>query len=434
MRRESVLEFTLNSELYCFNTHMIAYVFELESYELLEGISPVIKGLCHHGSETIVLIDTLKLFSPDKALFMQTTKSVIVISDEDGGRYGMLVDEIVQIEEVEIAPTSVDLSSEDLVINHYKKMDKIINEIVPLPLLKRESIPPFSKRVADKREPLSSDKREYVLFKIIDSLYAIEACYVDEVVEYEGEFFAQDSEIFHGAMAIRQQAIQIAKVGEFTGGDLIIVKKGGASFGLRVSEVLDIEHLNTSHIDYIPKKSQREIVGYYNLNEQIIALVNIDHFLLPKDGQEQNIAQESGDLLDKEAHLIFTIDNREFALEMKHIRQVLQVEDVAKTKSSALGLDGSSIEYIAQWNNKGVDVIKLDSALHLKTIDDGEIILIEYNQKIRGILVDFIDDIYYGDAKDITYSSSDSLLLRGALFKEEKIIAILNPKKILEII
>lgn len=434
MQRESVLEFMLKDELYCFNTTIIEYVFELEDYEKLEGISPTIKGIARHNSEAIPLIDTLQLFSVESSLNMNTDKSVIVISEEGGGRYGMLVDEIIQIEELEIAPVSVDLSSEELIINHYKKRDKIINEIVPLPLLHKHTIPSFSKETLTQYKQYSSDKQEYVLCKIEKSLYAIEAIYVDEVIEFEGEFFAQESHKFHGAIAVRNQAIQVAKMGKFEGSDLLIVQKDGATFGIRASEILDIEHIESSQIQEISQESQEKIAGYYNLNEHVIAIVNLEHFLLRKSSVKNHKKQESEHVVDKEAHLIFTIDNREFALDMSHIRQVIQVEEVAKTKSSALGLENSTIEFIMQYNHKGVDVIKLDRALDLNTMDDGEIILIEYEKKVRGILIDFIDDIYYAEPKDVTRASSDTLLLHGALFKEEKVVAILNPKKIMEII
>ena len=434
MQKESVLEFKLNNSLYCFNTKIIKYVFELESYEKLEGISPVVVGVTKYNKEAIPLIDTLKLFSSDDQLKMQNNKSVIVICDDSGGSYGMIVDEIVHLEELEVAPLSANLNSEDLVINYYKKKDIIINEIVPLPLLKSHNIPSFSKYILDKKQIQHLNKKEYILFKIKKHFYAIEACFIDEVVEYEGELFKDQSNRFYGAIAIRNQAIRVANLDELDGDNLLIVKKNSSAFAIRANEVLDIEYFDTTTIEEIPKNKQKKISAYYNLNGTLVAIVNIDFFLTKKKDQKQNNSMQLDINLDKEAHLIFSINNKEFALDMNHIRQVIQVHDIAKTKSSALGVESQAVEFIAQWNRKAVDVIKLDKYLNLKTIDNGEVIMMEYNEKTRGILVDFIDDIYYAEPKDVTHSNTDQTLLDGALFKEDKIIPKLNLKKIFEVI
>ena len=435
MKKESVLEFLLQGELYCFNTHIVEYVFELEEFEPLEGINPCVLGIAKHDDEAILLVDTLRLFESERKLELQDAKSVVVVQDEQGATYGMVVDAITQIEELEEAPVSVDFNTEDVEVHHYKRKDKIVNEVVPLPLLKHHHVPSFAKHTSLQRhESGSAATQEYVLFRIEDEMYALETSFVEEVVEKEGEMFLleEQSTLFQGAIAVRENVVRIADVtGDTQGNDLIVVEHKDERFGLLASQVLGIESFVSHKIESL--EADGKIEGFYNLHGDVVAIINAPYFLSGKE--HEHIAREEsvehhGE--NKEEYLLFAIDGKDFAIDMKHIRQVVQVEDVAASKSSAIGASRGA-EFIAEWNHHAVNVIKLDRVLGTSTRDNGEIIMLEHEERMSGILVDEIDDICYVHAKDVASNKEQNSLIGGALLQGGKVIPTLDPKQILEV-
>ena len=436
-QKASVLEFLLGEELFCFSTSIVEFVFELEEFEVLDGVSPYILGIAKHDDEAVLLVDTLSLYEKDKKLDMQTPKSVVVVQDEEGATYGMVVDAIVQIGEVEVAPTSIDLNSEDLIINHYKQQDKIINEIVPLPLLKSHQIPSLYRQISSAQQESSSvATQEYLLFKIANELYALQTHYVEEVVEKEGEMFVLQklNSLFQGALAVRDNVVRIADLqhNNQQESELVVVEHNENRFGVLASEVLGIESFVVHKIEHLEEDGK--IAGFYNLDGDVVALVNTTYFLAGEEeqhkeqqGLEQQISSDA-----KEEYLLFAINDKDFAIDMKHIRQVVQVEDIATTKSSALGVS-ESVEFIAQWNNHAIDVIKLDRHLGITTQKNAEIIMLQCEGKMSGVLVDEIDDICYVDAKDVMKNKEQNSLIGGALLQDGKVIPTLNPKQILQV-
>ena len=435
MKRESVLEFMLEDELFCFNTRIVEFVFELETYETLSGVSPYILGIAKHDNEAILLVDTLHLYDAQKNLNKNTPKSVIVIKDEHGATYGMVVDTIVHIEELEVAPVSLDLNSEDLVINHYKQQDKIVNEIVPLPLLKSHHIPSFDKSLPhNQNDEQSNASKEYMLFKVGTKLYALNTDVVEEVVEKETDIFKleKEQERFQGAIAVRERVIRIAKLNQYqdNADDLIVVEKKGNRFALLASQILGIESFALDKIEYL--ESHSNISGFYNLNSEVVAIVNVDYFLSNTKQEEKSVTKTSVETDKNLEYLLFEIGGKDFAINMKHIRQVVQTEDIAKTKSSAIGVS-DTIEFIAQWNHRAIDIMKLDTKLGVNTQDNAEIIMLEFEDKISGILVDEIDDICYINSKNVVNTQEHNSLIDGALIQDNRVIPTLNPKQILQV-
>ena len=434
MQKESVLEFMLEGELFCFNTRIVEFVFELEEYEVLSGISPYILGIAKYDNEAILLIDTLYLYNAQKRVSLQSQKSVIVIKDEHGATYGMVVDTIIHIEELEVAPLALDLNSEELVINHYKQQDRIVNEIVPLPLLKKHHIPSFQK--LSKREPEPEQNhttKEFILFKIEHKLYALDAEEVEEVLEKEGELFELETEQerYYAAIAVRDRVVPIASLDgvKDTHSELIIIEQAKKRFAILASEVLGISSFELDKIEQL--QNDAKIERFYNLDSEVVAIIN-PHYFLPKD-REHKAFRKLEVQADKSAEfLLFEIGGKDFAINMKHIRQVVQTEDIAKSKSSAIGVS-KHIEFIAQWNHHAIDIMKLDARLGIQTQSSAEIIMLEFDNKISGILVDEIDDICYVNHKNIISAQEDNSLINGALIQDNRVIPTLNPKELLEV-
>lgn len=225
----SVVEFRLFNEIYCFNTDHVKYVYELDTYRSVHGIHAAVIGIGKYNKDTMLLIDTAKLYN-GKSLDMQKEKSVIVVPDENGMLYGMLVDEIVKLEEVEVVETSLDLNNKEMIVNHFKENDTLVNEVYPIPLLKKYHIPAITSRDTHSSEHSLQDKssrRNYLLFRVGNALYAIASFYVREVLENEFDRFAlpkESNSLYKGAIALRDEVVTLVNFGAKERRDLIVIE------------------------------------------------------------------------------------------------------------------------------------------------------------------------------------------------------------------
>ena len=443
MAQESILEFRLGEEIYCFNTKIVKYVFDLEEYEELDGVDEAVFGIVRYESDAMLLIDTLFLYTHEKRMQLDNSKSVVVVEDENGALYGMAVDEILKIEDVEPASATVDLSSEELVIRHYKESDRLVHEVVPLPLLHAKKIPSFIKRKTKQKEVLEKEKREwseYLIFAINEKLFALKTEYVKEVVEKESEVFELEykSTRFKGAVAVREEVYKVANIKPLPKNamELIVVQKERGRFCIEADRVFGIEHFNHDSLESL-HDTFCYIEGFYNREGEVTAVLDVN-FFIPLQKEKTTISKKEEKSLREaksalEGFLIFRVGKRDFALDMKSVKQVVEEEDMPHASSSALSGASSHIAFLTEWNHRGIEVLALDRVLGVSSEHKAsEVIIVQTKEKVSGVLVKSVEDIYYAKEEEIALSEDRESLISATLFKDDRVIAVLNPKRVIE--
>jgi len=434
--KTSVLEFKLLENIFCFNTKNVEYVFDLEEYESVQGFHQSVIGITKYNSDIMLLIDTAKLYS-DKSLDMSEPKSVVVIKDEQHRHYGMLVDEITKLEEIEKVKLSVDLNTEDMVVNHFKDCDdeEIVSEVHPLPLFKKYNIPAMASEIMEERiqkeESLQEFQENYLLFKVKDHSYAIASKYVKEVLEKDTEFFELErtSSSIKGAMAVRDEVIPIAELeSSEMSSDVLVLEIAGRKLGMIVDEVYDIENFISQNIEMI-ERNEIGVSGFYNHKGHVIAIIDpLVYFENSREDKKK--LQESKEKVpqtQKFDYLLFLIDDKKFSVDMSCVRQVVETDSLQKTQSSSIVLS-DNVEFITTWNHRAVNIIRLDLELGLECKkEESQSIFIEYEGHTVAFMVHDIDNIVYINKEDITNSSLDqSTLINGAILYEGEVIVKLN--------
>jgi len=433
--KASVLEFKLFEDVFCFNTEHIEYVFELESFNEVKGFYDAVVGVTRYNSDIMLLIDTAKLYS-NKGLDFDKELSVIVIRDEKGMLYGMIVDEIIKLEELESVSASVNLNSDEMVINHYKdrEADDIVNEIHPLPLLKKYAVPSMAKLIlksVDEDSQITLEaKTNYLLFKIAQSAYAIDSSYVKEVLENDLELFTLNDETQHikGAIAVRDEVIPLVKLKESSSSnDIVVIENSGKKMAIEVDEVYDIENFSDAKVELLAE-SISAVSGFYNHNGDVVAIID-PHFYIKETKEslnESRVEQNSG-VNEKLDYLIFMLDGKKYAIDMKCVRQVLETDSLTKTQSSSMVLS-RDIAFIATWNRHAVNILKLDSLLDLEEENNNsQTIIIESNGHLVAFMVQDIDNIVYLDRDDVScVAGEQQSLIKGAIIYNSEVIVTLN--------
>ncbi len=433
--KTSVLEFKLLEDLFCFNTKDVEYVFDLEEYETLKGFHKSVIGITKYNNDVMLLIDTAQLYS-SKVLDLNEQKSVIVIKDDNNMHYGMLVDEITKLEETQSVKLSVDLNTEDMVINHYKdeEADEIVSEIHPLPLFKKYDIPAMSSSTFEENKSEKSVKNgedNYLLFKVNKHSYAIASKFVKEVLERDKELFLLEDSNSHikAAMAVRDEVISIVQLEESnTSNDILVLEISGKKLGLEVNEVYDIENFQLQKLEYIGNEASK-ISAFYNHNGEVVAIINPNFFISENkdllETSKDKLAQERQ--LNKLDYLIFWLDDKKFSIAMSCVRQVIETDSLSKTSSSSI-VGSDNVEFITTWDNRAVNIIRLDLELDFECHKDAsQSIFIEYNGHTVAFMVQDIDNIVYLNKEDITESSSkENTLINGAVMYKNEVIVKMN--------
>ena len=429
----SVVEFRLFDEIYCFNTDHVKYVYELDTYGSVHGIHEAVIGIGKYNKDTMLLIDTAKLYS-NRSLDMQKEKSVIVVPDENGMLYGMLVDEIVKLEEVEVVEASLDLNNKEMVVNHFKENDTLVNEICPIPLLKKYHIPAITSRDTYSSEHSLQDRssrRNYLLFRVGEVLYAIASFHVREVLENEFDRFAlpkESNSFYQGAIALRDEVVTLVNFGAKERRDLIVIESDRQKVAFEVDEVCDIEDFLIEKIEPLSENDQG-IEAFYNRDGTIVAIIQASFYCKKKTDEKLKQAKrkESLALQTKDEYLIFYIAQERFAISMQYVRQVLESETIAKADPSAIGAE-ENVAFLGTWNHNAVQVFKLDNYLnnHVNQ-EENEIVFCEVNGKPVAFLVDSIDNIIDVDKNQVSQMNEQGIFSGAVVYEDEMIVAI-NPK------
>jgi chemotaxis signal transduction protein len=433
--KASVLEFRLGEDTFCFNTKDIEYVFELERYTKIAKLNSAVLGIVKYNKDVMPLVDTLQLYS-SKPLDMKTPKSVVVIHNSDGALFGMMVDEILEIEELDIVHPSVDINSKDMVINHYRDKEKIVNEIYPLPLLKKNNIVAMQYKNDFRvvQEDKVKEKDDYLLFRIEKEYFAIASKYVKEVVENNTDpFYLRDETVaLLGAIALRNEVIAVANLNKNTQSEfIVIVEKDGKKVAFFVDEVYDIEEFLEAKIEKL--NIERESVNaFYNFNTKVVGLLNLDYFIDTIDGESRE--QESlEEVHEKEEFLLFYMGDEKFAISMEVVRQVTESELLSKTDSSSI-ISDERIKFITTWNKTAVSVADISSYFGIMFCEENtQTIFIEADGKSAAFLVSDVDDIVYLRNDEVKRVQEDGSIMGGSVVVDNEVLMCINEKFLLGI-
>ena len=438
MQGTSVLEFMLMGDIYCLNAEVVEYVFELESYNELHGLHRSVLGVTKYNDDIIILIDTINLYS-GKSNDLVGEKNVIVVQ-KNKHLFGMIVDQIVKIEELQKAKASVDLNSQELVVNHYKEGDKLVNEIEPFTLLEKFHIPALMQNEEKRVLPIdviNAEHGDYLLFKVAKKLYAIEALHVNEVLENSvNKFFVTQDDQKVGAVGVRDEVISLLDFEEaLKGDDLLIINAGERKVALEIDEVLDIEVFESEKIELV--EGVKYISGFYNFKEKVVAILDPKLFRLQNSNKKDKTAekQTKQQTLSKKDFLLFYINEQQYGVDMTVVRQVSENSSLSKTDSSAIS-SKEYIEFITTFAHHGVNVINIATLLGDKSqnsSDDMQSIFIEKEGHFVAFIVDDVENIVYLNQEEISYTDTKDTIIGGAIIVKNSIVPLVNTDYILSL-
>jgi len=440
----SVLEFRLGEDIYCFNTDTVEYVYDLEGFEKLHAFDEAVVGIGKYNHDVMILIDTGLLFCQQPLQIDNGPKSVVVVSDTNGGLYGMVVDEILKIEDVEKADISLNLNTEEMVINHYKEQERLVNEIAPIPLLKSRHIPGFLRhKEALKQTRLRTTDSEYLnvlRFRIGANCFALPSKTVREVVEKESDLFIPPDfgQTLHGAVAVRDEVVELLAIGTTPqkGGQIIVLENDDVAFGLETDEIEDIDRFEKSKL--IPVAEESFVSHFYNDGREVVGV--IDPKRIVPNVPSQPIQNRLSDQKDRQTHerkgyMIFSIGTKRFAVALDNVRQVLETTRLSKTGSSAIFDDIEHIVFLATWNHRAVQILRLDGWIDTSCRPEEETltIFLEKEKSAVGFLVDEIEDILFIQPPFISRSESTDTLLSGAILDKKQVIPAINENFLIQL-
>ena len=406
-RVASVLEFRLGEEIFCFDTAIIEYVYDLERYEPIDAFGPLVLGLARYNDDAMMLVDTHYLFRkvPLKGDDLSGF-SVIVIRTESEGLYGMVVDEIVKIEDLERADLTAPMELSDFIVQHYKNADRLVHEIIPIPLLEKAHVPALIRRHKVQTPSTQEANEEYDAFldavhiRVGEEHYAIDATLVKEVVERESEPFAidEEGEKIRGAVAIRGEAVPLARLGHPTNGTtLVVIENGTAHLAIAADEIYDIRRFERSRLTPAAVKGS-PIASFINEEGRVIALVDPFWFIDTKEDRNSTVAAKKVRASARRGAMLVRIGGRLFGLPLDRVRQVVERESLPTASTGALIGHREDRTFLTTWQHHSIEVLDLCELLGVTYETDPQeslAVIVETDNRFVGLLVDDIDEVHY---------------------------------------
>ena len=287
------LIFALAAETFALNIEYLQEII-LADIQITEinGSKKEVLGLITLRDELIVVIDLRVYYNFENN---RSDKNRILVASYEGKRVGLLIDDIVDIEN--FALTDVEYMSDTLEDYNIAGVIHAKNSIISFfdhntledIFMNNDSF--IDVVVADFKEENSDDAMEVIVFKLLDKEYAFEVDSVDEIIDMvDATDVAFSDAAISGIINIRGQIVTLMSLFEKLGLDakinedskIIICNIDDIRIGFTVDSVSDILHIKESEI----RKEDDELFSsilYLDDGKRLVMAMDINN-IIAKEG------------------------------------------------------------------------------------------------------------------------------------------------------
>ena len=283
------LIFSLARETFALNIEYLQEII-LADIQITEinGSNKEVLGLITLRDELIMVIDLRVYYNFENS---RSEKNRILIASHDGKRVGLLIDDIVDIEN--FALNSVEYMKDAFKENNIAGVIHTQNSIISFfdhntledIFMKNDSF--VDSEVKDIKEEHSDVAMEVIVFKLFDKEYAFEVDSVDEIIDMvDATDVAFTDATISGIINIRGQIVTIislferlaieTKINEDS--KIIVCNIDNTRIGFVVDSVSDILHIKESEI----RKEDDELFSsilYLNNGQRLVLAMDIDNII-----------------------------------------------------------------------------------------------------------------------------------------------------------
>jgi len=399
----SVLEFRIDENYFAIEMKYVKTLFEIEKVKKIPALPDYVLGLVEHNNQVYPLISLKKAWYKKDDNWKNKNAFVLVLRN---GEFAILIDEIIKITDAQ--------KTENEFLEIYKDNDELIGSL-DLNFLKSLKLPTFQNKKINyfKNLKISSDNN-YLLFFLGDKIYGIDTNLIKKT-----EDIVADDEI----VKIDKQIVKVLKLKEILNTDakesnLIILKNNKKILGLNVGDIIDIKGVNKEDIFTANAKMFNKFFIY---KDKEVKVFNNEFLkeLIDKEGVSEK--EENKRVSKKIALLLFKIGNEKFAVRMKYVADLKDIEDVVICHTYSNDI----IKGLISTKFGAVYLISYENILNDSAINPTKILILK-NEVAKALLIDEILDLISVDEEKIILTNSNDYFIGGEVLLDNEMISLIN--------
>lgn len=438
-----------------------------------------VEGACNLRGNVLPIIDGRIRFNLERK--KKDENSRVLVIDVDGRATGVVVDKVSEVMRVNTAdiedPPQIVKNVDSDYLNGVVKLDNGNRLVMLLDVVKALSVNSTVRdrvNVHDESSQKNStmvnstsaesiDEEQLVSFLLDKEEYAIGIMKVKEIIRVPQIVNVPNCEAYiEGVVSIRNHLLPIINLRTYFGmGHLdindhtriLVVDMGNFTAGIMVDKISEVLRVPSSIIQPPPKfstQSGEQLKGVAKLNngkrmilmlepsklisaDEINAISGTDG-TYEQDADEKSIARQ---LLDEEQLVTFKIDMEEYGVKIANVQEINRMTEVTKIPRAPYYIEG--IVNLRGNVIPALDLRRLFKLPEKQVTDATRIIIVDFNGKRTGIVVDSVSEVLRFEKTlieappDILSSGIDSDYVEGVgkLDGGKRMILILDISKVL---
>jgi len=392
-----------------------------------------VEGACNLRGNVLPIIDGRTRFNLEKK--EKDENSRVLVIDVEGKATGVIVDKVsevmrVNISEIESPPQIVKNVDYDY-LNGVVKLDNGNRLVMLLDIVTALKINNTGKgRINENDKNLhqqnfklnssnseSVDEEQLVTFRLDKEEYAIGIMKVKEIIRVPQIVKVPNCEAYiDGVVSIRNNLLPIINLRTYFGmGHLelndqtriLVVDMGTFAAGIMVDRISEVLRVPSDVIQAPPKfsvESEEQLKGVAKLNngKRMILILDPSKFIsadeinaLSDFSEAQELELNDNDItnliLDEEKLVTFKIDMEEYGVKIANVQEINRMTDITKIPGAPYYIEG--IVNLRGNIIPALDLRRLFKLEEKKITDSSRIIIVDFNGKRTGIVVDSVSEV-----------------------------------------
>jgi len=440
-----------------------------------------VEGACNLRGNVLPIIDGRTRFNIERK--QKDENSRVLVMDVDGKATGVIVDKVSEVMRVSNAdieePPQIVKNVDSDYLNGVVKLDNGNRLVMLLDIVKALKVNTVEK---EKQNAHSEDKNgtssilnsvnteaiveeQLVSFLLGKEEYAIGIMEVKEIIRVPQIVKVPNCEDYiEGVVSIRNNLLPIINLRIYFGMDykeindhtrILVVDMGSFTAGIMVDKISEVLRVQSSIIQPPPKfsvHSGEQLKGIAKLNNgkrmilllEPVKLISADEISAITGNNatsEEQVEEKSKtvQIIDEEQLVTFKIDMEEYGIKIANVQEINRMTEVTKIPRAPYFIDG--IVNLRGNVIPALDLRKLFNLPEKQVTDATRIIIVDFDGKRTGIVVDSVSEVLRFEKTlieappDILSSGIDSDYVEsvGKLDSGKRMILILDIGKVLSV-
>ncbi|MEA3512750.1 MAG: chemotaxis protein CheW [Campylobacterota bacterium] len=441
----NILSVKIGKELFAFDGEDIEQILRVPEVTAMPLTCDGIRGVSSISGRTVTVVDMATILSSGSIDEKKTDARILTVKCDDV-EYGILVDEVLEMESVD-NENYEESDKEDVKISGlYKKDEKIIQIIDTCVAIHSLSLISYAPLELDKFGSSDNnsdddnargddDSQRSIFLTLGKESFAISLEIAREII-FVPENITPVSEAGYGVMGMitlrdelivaldLKQVISVParedmKEWEEKEKRLLILNYDGKSVALLVDSITEVKDILKNQTETLPERfADSKVESVYKQEDKIISIVSTQYlkdmaseYVIEDDKNTANTNADdedmSGDDKDMNEIAAFQIKGEEFALDIQDVQEIIKYTEITAIPEAPSFVDG-----VINLRGVVIPIVSLPERLGFQKeiTPKSKILICDIKGEKIGLFVDDVNEVMFIDNANTSQSNSDDSL------------------------